>query len=124
MSSVSLKTMSGLDLALGLWLFISPWIFSAYSQHNAWNSWIVGGAIAVFALIQLSGSASVLQVFGVLNAILGVWMFASPWVYRYTGQTDRFVNSLCAGAVIFILSAITASGSGRLPSGTPPAVHP
>jgi hypothetical protein len=114
--------MSGLDIALGLWLFISPWVFGVYS-HNAWNSWIVGGAIAVFALIQLSGT-SVSQVFGMLNAFLGAWMFASPWIYRYTGQTDRFVNSLCAGALVFILSAFSARGIGRLTSSTPRPLHP
>ena len=77
MASRSLRTMSGLDIALGLWLFISPWVFGVNSHYNAWNSWIVGGAIAVFALIHLS-STSVSQVFGVLSAFLGGWMFASP----------------------------------------------
>jgi hypothetical protein len=123
MSSTSLRTMSGLDIALGLWLFISPWVFGAYSQHNAWNSWIVGAAIAVFAMIQFSGTA-VPQVFGVLNALLGAWMFFSPWIFRYAGDRDRFVNSLCVGAVVFILSTFSAAGSERGSSSTPHPLHP
>jgi SPW repeat len=28
----SLRATSGLDVALGLWLFVSPWVFGTYSR--------------------------------------------------------------------------------------------
>jgi hypothetical protein len=90
MASRSLRTMRGLDIALGLWVFL-PWVIGIYSHQNAWNSWIVGGAIAVFALIRLSGT-SVSNTFGV-NAILGAWIFVSAVDCSVPGQRDRFVNS-------------------------------
>jgi hypothetical protein len=50
----SLRATSGLDVALGVWLFVSPWVFGAYSRPTGWNAWIVGAAIAICAAIQLS----------------------------------------------------------------------
>lgn len=117
----SLRATSGIDVALGLWLFVSPWVFGAYARPPAWNSWIVGGAIAIFAAIQLSNPMG-LRVWSVLNIVLGAWAFVSPWVYRYTAETDRFVNSLCVGVVVVLLSAYNARGMGHMSPGAPPPV--
>jgi hypothetical protein len=38
--------------ACRIWLFVSPWVYGVAGDRNAWNSWIVGVLIAVFALIQ------------------------------------------------------------------------
>jgi len=39
-----------------------------------------------------------------LNLILAAWIIASPWIYSYTSETSRFVNSVCIGVLILILA--------------------
>jgi hypothetical protein len=102
----AIKLASGLNFLIGLWLFVSPWVYGAYTNANAWNSWIVGAVIAILAAIRFKNPAG-LPIFSWAIVILGAWTFASPWIYGYTGNTGRFVNSLCVGVVVFIL-ALTA----------------
>jgi hypothetical protein len=45
----------------------------------------------------------------VINMLLGIWTFASPWIYGYTGYTGRFINSLCVGVVVFAFGVIGSS---------------
>jgi hypothetical protein len=100
------------NLILGAWFFVSPWVYGGAVNANAWNSWIVGALIALFALIRLS-SFSGARALAWVNMILGAWVFVSPWVYGYVANTGRFLNSLCVGVVIFIVSLTAASGHRR-----------
>jgi uncharacterized membrane protein len=86
---------------------VSPWVYGAYTSPNAWNSWIVGALIVIFAATRLSNSRAA----GVswLNVILGIWTFISPWVYGYTGNSGRFINSLCVGVIVFIAAIVSAN---------------
>jgi hypothetical protein len=47
------------------------------------------------------------------NACLAVWAFFSPWIYGFTGNTGRFINSLCVGVVVFVLAIISARSTAR-----------
>jgi len=38
---------SGINVLVGIWLFVSPWVYGAARNPSAWNSWIVGVLIAV-----------------------------------------------------------------------------
>jgi hypothetical protein len=42
-----------------------------------------------------------------VNSILGIWTFASPWIYGYAAYTERFINSLCVGVVVFVAALIS-----------------
>ncbi len=99
-----------INLLLGIWVFVSPWVYGAAGNPDAWNSWIVSALVAIFALIRM-GSPTGARGLAWANMILGAWLFVSPWVYAYTGNTGRFVNSLCAGALIFVFSIYGASRS-------------
>lgn len=104
----SVKGTSTINLLAGIWLFVSPWVYRAYMMPNAWNSWIVGALIVLFAAIRTSSPESTRGV-SVLNFILGAWTFISPWVYGYTANTGRFINSLCVGVIVFILGIVASS---------------
>jgi len=117
----TVKTAATLNLLAGIWLFISPWVYWVSSSPTAWNSWIVGAVIVLLAAIRISNPVGARNV-SLGNLILGIWTFASPWIYGFTGETRRFVNSLCVGAIVFILAAI-GSSMGRTTT-LPPPVRP
>lgn len=48
------------NLSLGIWIFLSPWVFGYISETNiALNSFIVGGAISVLAGYTVSSAQKV-----------------------------------------------------------------
>jgi len=110
----NVKLASGINILAGLWLFVSPWVYTVWHLHNAWNAWIIGALIAIFAAIRVS-SPDGTPFFSWINVLLGIWTFVSPWMYGYVGDTGRFVNSLCVGVVVFILAIASLRSSPRIP---------
>jgi hypothetical protein len=53
--------------------------------------------------------------------VLGIWAFFSPWIYGYVFNSGRFINSLCVGVIVFVLSIAAATMSRR--TLVPPARH-
>lgn len=89
---------------LGLWYVISPFVIGSYQHEplNEWNNVVAGILIAVLAVYRVEPSSARWAVW--LDALIGLWVFCSPWIYRYTADTGRFVNALCVGAAVFGLS--------------------
>jgi hypothetical protein len=81
---------SFLALLGGLWLFVSPWIYSSSGNSDAWNSWIIGALIFFIALFRMRRPAA--TGLSWWNSILGIWTFLSPWVYGYTGALLCFAR--------------------------------
>ena len=98
-------------LLAGLWLFVSPWIYGAYGNSNAWNNWIVGALIFIFGLARMNRPAS--TGLSWLNSVLGIWTFISPWIVGYNGHPGRLVNSLFVGLIVFC-AGIAGANSERM----------
>jgi hypothetical protein len=109
------KAASTIVLLAGIWFFVSPWVYGAYSHPNAWNSWIVGAVMFILGCIRVWRPAYSTAL-SWCNTVLGIWAFFSPWIYGYTGNQGRFINSLCVGVIVFILSIASATMAARLKS--------
>lgn len=101
------KVASTIVLLAGIWYFITPWVYSGATNANAWNCWIVGGFIIIFSCFRMARPAYSNNL-GWANLALGVWAFFSPWIYGYTGDTAKFINSMCVGVIVFVLSIVSA----------------
>ena len=118
----TMKATATIDILAGIWLFISPWVYKAYSSSpSTWNSWIVGALIVLFGAILVSNPMNARGA-SIVNMLLGIWTFASPWIYHYTNYTGRFVNSLCIGVIVFVLGTVGSSMGRSMTS--PPPVRP
>ncbi len=106
------KAASTIVLLAGIWFFVSPWVYGAYTTSNAWNSWIVGAILFILACIRV-GRPIYSTALGWCNMVLGIWAFFSPWIYGYTGNSGRFINSLCVGVVVFVLSIASVRLASR-----------
>jgi hypothetical protein len=98
---------SSLAVVVGLWLFLSPWIYGVSGNSSDWNSWIIGALIVIFAAMRRSHPA--VTSLSWINSALGIWTFASPWVYGYVRGDGRFVNSLCIGIIVFCTAIVGAN---------------
>jgi len=110
MRQTGIMASNTIALLAGVWLFVSPWVYSASMERNAWNSWIFGAVIAILAAIRLGRPMGTVAL-SWIHCLLGIWMFISPWVYGYATDMGRFVNSLCIGVVVFVAAISIAASS-------------
>jgi len=54
-----MKYLNWIQLVLGLWIFVSPWVLGFSSISTAlWSNVIVGALVVIFALWEIFGSKS------------------------------------------------------------------
>jgi len=100
----AIRVSAVINILIGLWVFVTPWIYgAAWNNPTSWNAWLLGPLLVLLALGRWLSPLTSRKV-GWLNMLLGFWLFLSPWALGYTFNSGRFVNNLCAGAVIFFVS--------------------
>lgn len=87
-------------LVLGVWLFFAPFFMSYGPLTNAaaWNSYIVGGAVSVFAVWALSSPEKWEEW---VNLALGAWLVIAPFALDFYGTQETAAwNQIVAGVLI------------------------
>jgi uncharacterized membrane protein len=106
MKSLSSNNRTAFDvvnIVAGLGLLVSPWLFGfATETYAAWNAWIVGAAITVFAAAALYAFNEV-EEWG--NLVLGLWTLIAPWVLGFSAVTTALWVHVVAGIVVAVLAA-------------------
>jgi hypothetical protein len=92
-----------LILLLGIWLFLTPWIFgySIPSPHatNAFACGLIMTMLAAFDLYKIYFWAVA------LNLVLGIWVAVSPWIFFADfEQIPMMWNNLAVGIVTALLA--------------------
>lgn len=90
-----------LMLVLGIWLFISPWVIAATGGIWSWNAWAVGVLVVISSFAALSRVAEWEEW---INLILGIWLFVSPWVLGFAGNTVAAWDSFLVGVAIVLVA--------------------
>lgn len=107
------------NLILGVWLFIVPWIWHSTaptpasatgpsSGWGAWVMWIIGIVVVVMALWALSSPAVAIPEW--INVIAGIWLFIAPWVLG-VGRIGAPLswNLWVVGILVIVFAAWAAS---------------
>lgn len=100
---------AGLNLLVGVWLIISPWVLN-YNDADAWWNPVVFGAIVstlALACVMVPARTAALSA---INAAIGVWLFISGFWLADSAQAAW--NDWIMGTIVFILSVI-ALGARR-----------
>jgi hypothetical protein len=108
---------SAIVLLAGLWFVVSPWVFGAASPTSAFNNWMAGGMITVFAAMRLTQPGS--EFASWVNLFLGFWVIASPWIQAYAFEHNRLANTLITGIVITIAALVSAMAPRQPTSSAP-----
>ncbi|PMQ14654.1 SPW repeat protein [Janthinobacterium sp. AD80] len=89
-------------LLLGLWLVVSPWVFSyPQSSPQMVNAFVSGLVIAILAAFDLYKTYFWAVV---VNLLVGVWVAASPWILRLAEQRMVMWNELVVGIAVVVLA--------------------
>lgn len=98
---------------VGVWLIISPWVIgygmpgggtsasvTAISASPVALNFILSGVIA----LVLSGAALLAYRMWEewIEAIVGLWLIASPWLLNFTGSRPAFWSAVLSGMVIVV----------------------
>lgn len=84
----------------GIWLFISPWLFSYSHTNYSWDAFIMGIVLIIFSIWAL-GNRRLWEEW--ITLIIGAWIVISPFVLGFAGVPDQ-LNFYIVGGIVFILS--------------------
>jgi len=110
------------NLALGVFLFVSPWIFGFTSELARHTSWMAGAAIGIVAILSIGDlfeSISIPDFFETeewINLAIGLWLAVCPWVIGMYDDTTATEVHLMVGLAVAIIAAVEL----WLVHGTPP----
>lgn len=95
------------NLILGAFLFLSPWIFVFAPEGAAgaasWNAWLSGLVIAALAIAALVSFATWEEW---LNLIVGLWVAVSPWLVGFAANATAMRLHLIIGVIVAAVAAI------------------
>jgi len=97
-------------LALGTWLFVSPWLlgYSSFSGREAWDAYILGALVFVFAWTALAQPTMWPEW---VNLVLGIGVIISPYALGFSHLVRATDNSLAVG-ILISLDALWAMSRG------------
>lgn len=92
-----------INLVLGAFLILSPWLFGFADQTMAaWNSWIAGIVVAALSVAALVRFAEWEEW---VNVAIGIWILVSPWVLGFSGVSAAMWTCVVLGIVIAAMAA-------------------
>ncbi len=105
----TVRTLGGIDIVLGLWLIVSPFLLGyANLTTPLWNSIIIGVAVAALAATQTSREGYRRGWTGWVNVVLGIWLIFSPFILGFADVTSALWNNIILGIAITVLAAWSA----------------
>jgi len=93
------RSLGIINLILGIWLILSPFIFS-YESGAMTNSIVLGIVVAILAIIRLSAPSQTWASW--LNGIAGLWLIVSPFIFGFM-QTALLWDQIIVGIVVAVL---------------------
>jgi hypothetical protein len=79
---------------LGWWLFISPWALHYTGTAAAWNAYVMGAGIVIFALIAAYVPKTWEEM---INTLIGVWLVVSPFVLGFSTMRIVALHTVVVG---------------------------
>jgi len=119
--SGQVATASGLNLLLGVWLVVAPWVLD-YADVTAagWNQVTIGIVVAVLALARVAAPYRFASLSWV-NAVLGAWLVVAPFLLPYEGGGSApaavLWNDIVVGLAILALGVWSAVATQRSDAG-------
>ena len=105
-----IRTISIVNLLLGIWLIITPYWFGYTSGAAKWNQTILG--IVVLVLAGLRAMAPTQKWLSTLTGLAGIWAIIAPFILSYN-RAGAYWNEIIVGIIVAVLAFYNSS----LPSG-------
>src|SRR5262249_7041950 len=108
MTRKSEQWQDAVNVILGIWLFISPWVLGySGAEAQAWNAWIVGVIVFVLSIASLAQFQKWEEW---INVLLGIWLILSPWILQFSTASRETTNAVIVGIIVGLLALSSALG--------------
>ena len=102
----TLKYLMQLNLGLGIWLMISPFVLELVTQRAfrvGWEDFLLGFAIATFSFCRLSSPRGA-EFLDFLIVAVGLTTMLNPFLYHYFNIEVVAWNNVVVGSIVFFLA--------------------
>lgn len=89
-----------LTLIIGIWLFITPWIFGFSNTDYSWSPFVMGALLFIFSLWAIANRKVAAEA---INLIIGIWVFISPWVLGFSHTMNAAWIMFVFGAILIVV---------------------
>ena len=103
---ITLKHLMRLNLGLGLWLMISPFVFQLVSRRAiivGWEDFLLGFGITIFSVCRVSSPRGA-ELWDFIIMALGLTTLANPVLYHYFNVKVVAWNNVVVGSMVLILA--------------------
>jgi hypothetical protein len=106
-----IRRRSSMNVVLGIWLAVSPWILGYGHGDPRWIDIVLGSLVAGAALARATGAyrEAYLSWF---NVAVGVWLVVAGLALDHTAVATW--NDLGVGATVFVVAIASIEASARL----------
>jgi hypothetical protein len=91
-----------LNALLGVWFACSPWAMGYQNQTAPTASAVVVGLALIAAALGAIFMPRAWE--EMTEAVLGLWMIASPWLLGFSGQVNATRTAVASGVVVLGLA--------------------
>jgi SPW repeat len=106
------------NLALAIFLFLSPWMYRFASNlpvaRDAWICGIVIGLASIWAIVSYSEWEEW------VNVVFGLWLLISPWILGFHNTVLPAMRVDVSVGIVIVLIAVTDMWMTRQ---APPRLH-
>lgn len=101
-----------LNLVLGGFLFVSPWIFGFTSELGWHTSWMAGATIAILAIFSIADLLEFVAISDFfeseewINLAIGLWLAACPWILQFHDDALAMQVHLVVGLLVAAIAAV------------------
>lgn len=104
-----MRTAGSLDILVGIWLIVSPFLLGYSGNSTAlWNDIITGAAVIIFSATQTAGASRRVTWPSWVNLLIGIWLVLAPFALGYSAATVAMWNEIISGIIIIALAAFAA----------------
>ncbi len=108
---------SAINILLGIWVLISPWILGFHYPSQLWNNVATGGLTVILSALHAANPVRNAAI-SWISFLLGIWLIISGFILGPPAQPTFFWNQVVLGILVAIVSIWSTAGSREI---APPA---
>jgi SPW repeat-containing protein len=101
-----MKRISWINLLLGVWLVVSPYVLGSMTTGATVGNDIVLGILLIASSWWILAART--EALGVswFQMLCGIWLVIAPFVLSYRAVTHALANDVVVGAIVFIVGLL------------------
>lgn len=96
-------------LLLGIWLMLGPFYFRYGTVQSHVAEVAAGWFTAIFSIYRI-GHGEYSGWISWINMVIGAWLIASPFMFKYNNLSGPTINDIAIGIVMIVLGVLSYLG--------------